>query len=104
MTEYIEKAEAIDRAKYAPIMSSGPVDEKHIDAWMDGASDAQGCIYKLLIKMPAADVVPVVHGEWNWVGRWECSLCKHPWYIGWETPAANYCPNCGAKMDGDLYE
>ena len=27
-----------------------------------------------------------------------CSICKYPVYVGWNQ--TNYCPNCGAKMDG----
>ena len=47
---------------------------------------------------------PVRHGRWVYVGRsrWECSECKRPWPVPLaKAPAANYCPNCGAKMDGD---
>ena len=53
---------------------------------------------------PAADVAPVRHGRWiekekyTFGIMYDCSLCEdrildngHPW---------NYCPNCGAKMDG----
>lgn len=54
---------------------------------------------------PAADVAPVVHGQWD--GD-ECSVCKLPWnyYMtqnaddwGYFDPMPDYCPNCGAKMD-----
>ena len=49
---------------------------------------------------PAADVAPVLHGRW--VASHDefctCSLCKYPVYVGWNQ--TNYCPNCGAKMDG----
>ena len=54
---------------------------------------------------PAADVAPVVHGEWilKHVGAghyWECSSChKNPCiYV---TENTKFCPNCGAKMDGN---
>ncbi len=51
---------------------------------------------------PAADVVPVRHGEWilkhcgdNW---WDhCSVCDKALGIPF---SRIYCPNCGAKMDG----
>lgn len=47
---------------------------------------------------PAADVAPVVHGrkiEDGDIGCfWLCSLCGECLPYG-----ANYCPNCGAKMD-----
>lgn len=50
-------------------------------------------------KLPAADVVPVVHGrkiEDGDIGCfWLCSLCGECLPYG-----ANYCHNCGAKMDG----
>lgn len=62
--------------------------------------------------MPAADVAPVVRGRWEkepssyW--RWtssgavavtrttyRCGLCGRGTAV-----KSNYCPNCGAKMDG----
>ena len=53
------------------------------------------------------DVDAVKHGRWiegemvidDGVGGhiYHCSECED-WYHAW-TP--NYCPNCGAKMDGD---
>ena len=57
-------------------------------------------------KCPTVDAVPVVHGRWETVssmlGYLCCSNCKDV-YI-WETWLGdgkwNYCPNCGAKMDG----
>ena len=54
-------------------------------------------------EMPAADVAPVKHGHWvkekpDVLIHWHCSVCKNCYYL--EEPNANYCPNCGAKMDG----
>ena len=53
-----------------------------------------------LNKIPAADVAPVRHGRWVDTDSEfaQCSLCKYPVYVGWNQ--TNYCPNCGAKMDG----
>lgn len=52
-----------------------------------------------IINAPAADVATVVHGrkiEDGDIGCfWLCSLCGECLPYG-----ANYCPNCGAKMDG----
>ena len=47
-----------------------------------------------------ADVVPVRHGRWiaSHDEFCACSICKYPVYVGWNQ--TNYCPNCGAKMDG----
>lgn len=57
-------------------------------------------------EMKAADVAPVVHGRWierqapHAIGgvSAKCSVCgKSVQYLG---NPLNYCPNCGAKMDG----
>lgn len=59
-----------------------------------------------LNSIPAADVAPVVHGRWD--GD-TCTACKLPWKYnmvqdaddwGYFDPMPDYCPNCGAKMDG----
>lgn len=69
-----------------------------------------------IAEMPAADVAPVVHGEWEAVDWREydansCEVicypkdgiaCTHCRYVFkkdalWKK---NFCPNCGAKMDG----
>ena len=49
---------------------------------------------------PSADVAPVRHGRWVDTDSEfaQCSLCKYPVYAAWNQ--TNYCPNCGAKMDG----
>lgn len=52
---------------------------------------------------PAVDAEPVRHGEWRRYpecGVTRCSVCD--WSIE-ECFSSNYCPNCGAKMDGDKY-
>lgn len=57
-------------------------------------------------KLPAADVAPVVHGRWEFLGPnrlikecmcGTCSVCKvRSKYI----VNTMLCPNCGAMMDG----
>ena len=60
--------------------------------------------------LPKADVVEVKHGEWFEVDdgidigsgkHLECSICGK-----WKKDRikSNYCPNCGAKMDGGKKE
>ena len=53
---------------------------------------------------PAADVAPVVHGEWITIdGISRCSECGYiPAYDSAidDLYYSPYCPNCGAKMDG----
>ena len=62
-------------------------------AWAKGLEPTQ-----YIEQIPAADVTPVVHGrkiEDEGIGVFYlCSLCGECLPYG-----ANYCPNCGAKMD-----
>ena len=57
-------------------------------------------------RVPAADVQPVKHGKnlnEEWPSLFECSICHWScWdtYCG-DTDIYNYCPNCGARMDGE---
>ena len=57
-------------------------------------------IMKEIEGQPTVDAVEVVHGEWvksNPHNRFmECSVCG----FYQDHTAFNYCPNCGAKMDG----
>lgn len=56
------------------------------------------------------DPVEVVHGDWTIIEDdwnddtvYQCSVCKEEFVTIDGTPAENlwnYCPNCGAKMDG----
>lgn len=81
MAEYIERSAAIKAAKHA---------------WAKGLEPSQ-----YIEALPAADVAPVVHGRWmpfhsKTAGDMQyCSACK----IGFDAKT-NYCPCCGAKMDG----
>ena len=97
---------------------------KILENWRDAHADVddeQGCglledVIWEVDAQPAADVVPVVHGRWErepssyW--RWtssgavavtrttyRCGLCGRGTAV-----KSNYCPNCGAKMDGDSDE
>ena len=58
---------------------------------------------------PTVDAVPVVHGRWEdpqpeGVVSWDkrayaqCSVCKAKEYLARKK---KYCPNCGARMDGE---
>ena len=58
-------------------------------------------------NLPTADVAPVVHGRWEYIqqtlntlSQLRCSFCGW-WSLDPSIDGAyNYCPNCGAKMDG----
>ncbi len=91
-----------------------------LDGWRDAhadVDDVHGCglledVICEVDAQTAADVAPVVHGLWEkepssfW--RWtpsgavavaratyRCGLCGRGTAV-----KSNYCPNCGAKMDG----
>ena len=65
----------------------------------------------MLDNTPTIEAEPVRHGRWvplSYDGyadgypvydEWECSEC-HFACEGEGEPPLNYCPNCGAKMDG----
>lgn len=55
---------------------------------------------KLIAEAPAADVVEVKRGRW--VGSafdTACSACGI--YQSFHIGRTKYCPNCGARMDGE---
>lgn len=93
MAEYIEKDVAINT-----IMGQPP--DAHYPDW-----------YASQIKdIPAADVAPVVRGYWirhddadivegYYVPEYECSKCK-----SWVKDDTDFCPHCGARMDGERKE
>ena len=64
-------------------------------------------VLALVHRQPAADVAPVEHARWltdkwpNWPHR-ECSRCRIFIPVTAEVPGQywQYCPNCGARMDG----
>ena len=80
---------------------------------IDTFTDKQ-TICEQIAEAPTVDAVPVVHGEWKdaheiksfkhtnipvvQCSKCECYFCdiinNHHWFY-------HYCPNCGAKMDGD---
>lgn len=72
--------------------------------------DAANAMIWLLRTFPTADVVEVVHAHWiehphfNFEGgysgaNYECSNCHYDDL--YDLDDANYCPKCGAKMDGE---
>ena len=57
-------------------------------------------------NLPVADVVPVVHARWVQIDDdvFACSHCRADWVFSEATPEEmelDYCPRCGAKMDGE---
>lgn len=77
--------------------------------WVDGSDGAMAM--EIVASPPAADVVPVVHGEWvrphwGYSGNfcYDCSVCgneaMHKEYKWKDKKIYPICPWCGAKMDG----
>lgn len=92
MPEYIER----DALRQAVLESQH--DNSHPRGWAHIAHDCEHAHFVAMIaRFPAADVAPVVHGHKVDDGGFyaRCSQCD-----GVLTLCANYCPNCGAKMDG----
>lgn len=89
MAEYIEREKVLSKA--APVA---------------------GCFSDMIsaydvAMLPAADVAPVRHGRWEKQrGIYSCSECGMtcPYDVQADVIeywTCNYCPKCGAKMDGD---
>lgn len=74
-----------------------------------GVMDANADINRIISEIPAADVVEVKHGEWIeketlYDVYYDCSVCGESFCFIEGKPTENlykYCPNCGAKIDGE---
>ena len=55
-------------------------------------------------EFPTADVAPVVHGKWiedhDYLKCPECGVMVKWDFTFFDIGNWNYCPNCGAKMNG----
>lgn len=69
-----------------------------------------GAVTRFIIKSilkdaPTIEAEPVRHGRWvdKMVRDWHCSECgKKARFDGYcYDDKPNYCPNCGARMDGE---
>ena len=99
MAEYIKRAEAMKICE-----------EYSRHCFENNDSYEQDLAEKIeddIIKIPTADVVEVKHGKWerreDGIFYWyECSECsEHPPYDKYHNMwLSEYCPHCGAKMDG----
>ena len=93
--EYIER-EAIEKA-FAEEISTNYLD--------DYAKGFQAALLAVM-SIPTADVAPVRHGYWIEQceeSLYSCSACGTEWVTIEGTPRENgmdFCPHCGAKMDG----
>ena len=112
MSEYIDKSalyekiaqlEELARDRYLETPSNSPCYSRYMTQLNERTT------FKHIVSdFPAADVAPVVHGRWkqcfeDWRQQIEgdkCSACGFEHY-GPSINHYHYCPNCGARMDGE---
>lgn len=93
MSDYIERETVLRRIEEMRVKED------------DYAPDVAQAIYDFVVDMDAADVAPVKHGTWEKTptyGVLMCSACRDC-YIDenfLDGKKWNFCPECGAKMDG----
>ena len=98
--EYIEREALIEEAKHNKAVCQAIADIVDVK--------------DIINNTPVADVAPIRHGHWiaeeNWTPDdyyYTCSICREDFYMIVGTPSDNnykYCPNCGARMDGNEVE
>ena len=86
----------IDRCGSAPLVGTWTSDNKYLS--------------ERLKKAPTIEAKPIVHAHWvteqeaEEINRYDltycCSTCGHCDWDCTESEGFEYCPNCGAKMDG----
>lgn len=92
---YISKKKAFDELDYA-YMYGADIDRYGLSTALD-----------VIDEIEPADVVHVVHGKWidedpafaEYFAN--CSVCGYEIDVHNERGYFNFCPNCGAKMDGE---
>ena len=86
-----------------------------IDAVSEACSEWRGIFGRCedaLKTLPTVDVEPLRHGEWirdtdhHWDSKYKCSRCEYETDVDtcFGKPLYNYCPYCGAKMDGEMHD
>ena len=96
--EYLARSSLVARMKY--------YDEHTTEG--SGEHYAYSVALREIRNAPAADVAPVVHGEWYLLDDCAnaglyCSVCSrrvHREEFAYKKLRSKYCPHCGAKMDG----
>lgn len=87
MPEYIDKDKLLNGIECIDISNCTDVDDIFIE------------IERTIDEQPTADVVEVSHGEWIY-GELDIPHCSECGKEVLPNQISEYCPDCGAKMDG----
>lgn len=104
MAEYIEREALIAHIKDLPTWwaDAGGVYGRSMK-YPEGMFDCEDVISSVE-NAPVADVAPVRHGHWiedhDYLKCPECSVMVKWDFTFFDIGNWDYCPNCGAKMDG----
>lgn len=74
------------------------------DSWADGWDKAINAAIRIVERLPSIAAVPARHGHWLHKQAFECSECGYGFEPEGYVHFFNYCPCCGAKMDGGVKE
>nr|DAH17029.1 MAG TPA: DNA-directed RNA polymerase [Caudoviricetes sp.] len=109
MAEYIKREEAIAiiEEKQKELCPFGRYGRGYVYGSDRDKYDAWDEIIDALENVSNADASPVVHGQWEYIpqtlntlSQLRCPFCRW-WSLDPSIDGVyNYCPNCGAKMDG----
>lgn len=100
MDEYIKRESAIREIEQITPVDYGAMWDYEAHHW---AGECLRDCKEAIDSIPAADVVPVVHGRWVTYYRSGTTVAEG--YVStccdmWNNRKSDYCPHCGAKMDG----
>lgn len=101
MAEYIKRDAAIREIEQINPVDYGAMWDYEAHHW---AGECLRDCKEAIDSIPAADVAPVVHGRWE-NGNPICPVCGEDKFKDldadiWCDWQPDFCPNCGAKMDG----
>ena len=97
MAEYIDREDILRRWNNALLEMVPEKDGRHAVSFET--------VIRFIEMYPAVDVAEVAHGVWEKADDGDgavCSVCREDFCnIYLEIDRFRYCPNCGARMDGD---
>lgn len=97
----VKMAEYIKRKKVYKMLNALGGCGADPGSWANGWDKAIDTAIEELEEIPAADVRPERHGHWIiYSGLPFCSECDCN-NLSYAVISFDYCPNCGARMDGD---